>query len=88
MGWYCYKYSDDNGNTWSNQRYRIPIRVTAADIYNEFYGKVQMFWGIDKPHYFNGAVYFAFSKLGEFPQGKGEGWLLKSDNLDTESDPS
>ena len=88
LGWYCYKYSDDNGNTWSNQRYRIPIRVTAADIYNEFYGKVQMFWGIDKPHYFNGAVYFAFSKLGEFPQGKGEGWLLKSDNLDTESDPS
>lgn len=88
LGWYCYKYSDDNGQTWSKDRFRIPIRLTAADIFNEFNGKVQMFWGIDKPHYLNGNVLFMFSKLGEFVQGQGEGWLLLSDNLDIERNPN
>ena len=87
LGWYCYKYSDDSGLSWSRERYRIPIRTTAADVFNEFDGLVQMFWGIDKPHYYKGSVYFAFSKLGKFPQDMGEGWMLCSNNLDTERDP-
>ncbi len=87
LGWYCYKYSDDSGKTWSKERYRIPIRKTAADIFNDFDGFVQMFWGIDKPHFCQGSVYFAFSKLGKFPQEMGEGWMLASNNLDSERNP-
>lgn len=88
LGWYCYKYSDDNGDTWSDKNYRIPIRNTSVDIQNDFEGLVQMFWGIDKPHYYAGSVFFSFTKLGKFPQDLGEGWMLKSDNLDTERDPT
>jgi hypothetical protein len=86
LGWYCFKYSDDNGRTWSAQRYRIPVRVTAVDAANDFKGKVQMFWGIDKPRQIGDTVLFIFSKLGVFPQGMGEGWLLRSSNLAVERD--
>lgn len=88
LGWYCYKYSDDNGLSWSRKNYRIPVRVTAADVFNDFDGFVQMFWGIDKPHLLDGSVYFAFSKIGKFVQDMGEGWMLCSDNLDNERDAS
>lgn len=73
-GWYCYKYSDDGGRTWS-KRHRIPMRVTACDRGSQFKGKVQMFWGIDKPSIVDGGVYFAFTKLGKYFLGEGEGWL-------------
>ena len=26
LGWYVYKYSDDDGRTWSHERYRLPVR--------------------------------------------------------------
>ncbi len=87
LGWYCYKYSDDNGQTWSEKRYRLPVRLTDVDTNNDFKGKVQMLWGIDKPHEIDGVLYFAFTKLGVFPQGMGEGWMFKSDNIAHEKDP-
>jgi len=85
-GWYCYKYSDDGGRTWSERR-RIPMRVTACDRGSQFKGKVQMFWGIDKPSIVNGGVYFSFTKLGKYFLGEGEGWLYYSDNILTEKNP-
>ncbi len=85
-GWYCYKYSDDGGRTWS-ERHRIPMRVTACDRASQFNGKVQMFWGIDKPSIVDGGVYFSFTKLGKYFLGNGEGWLYYSDNILTERDP-
>lgn len=90
MGWYCYRYSDDNGRTWSKERFRLPVRVTDVDRNNEWHGKLQMFWGIDKPIVFNHgrSVIFAFSKLGKYIQDKGEGWFFRSDNILTESDPA
>ncbi|UCE46315.1 MAG: exo-alpha-sialidase [Phycisphaerales bacterium] len=88
LGWYCYKYSDDNGRTWSAERYRLPMRVTACDRANNWHGKVQIFWGIDKPKVNNGVVTFAFTKLGRYMLEKGEGWLHQSDNLLAESDLS
>lgn len=86
LGWYCYKYSDDNGKTWS-ERYRVPIRNTMVDNNNDYKGAVQLFWGIDKPLEVEHNVYFAISKLGRFPQGLGEGWYIRSSNLATEKDP-
>jgi hypothetical protein len=87
LGWYCFKYSDDNGQTWSERRYRIPIRNTAADRANQWKGEVNIFWGIDKPKISDGEVTFAFTKLGKYMLDNGEGWMMHSDNILTESDP-
>lgn len=87
LGWYCFKYSDDNGRTWSEKRYRIPIRNTAADRANQWKGEVNIFWGIDKPKINGGAVTFAFTKLGKYMLDNGEGWMMHSDNILTEPDP-
>jgi len=87
IGWYAYRFSDDGGRTWSQERYRIPLRVTACDRGNDWKGKVQIFWGIDKPWILENSVYFAFTKLGKYMLEQGEGWLLKSDNILWERDP-
>lgn len=85
-GWYCYKYSDDNGRTWSERR-RLPMRVTACDRGNEFEGEVQYFWGIGKPITFEDTAWFAFTKLARYFLEDGEGWFYRSDNVLTETDP-
>ncbi|HID23467.1 MAG TPA: hypothetical protein EYP14_13865, partial [Planctomycetaceae bacterium] len=88
LGWYCYRYSDDGGRSWSRERHRLPLRVTACDRANNWKGKVQMFWGIDKPKTADGHVRFAFTKLGRYILDDGEGWMFHSDNILTESDPA
>jgi len=87
-GHYAMKYSDDEGRSWSKQRYRIPIRITACDTLKKDGKVVQMFWGIDKPKTAGGTVYFAFTKLGEYFLQQGEGWLFASDNILTAKDPN
>ncbi|MBN2326677.1 MAG: exo-alpha-sialidase [Candidatus Omnitrophica bacterium] len=87
LGWYVFKYSDDYGRTWSQERYRLPVRRTACDEDNGLPGGIQIFWGIDKPIIHDGCVYFAFTKLGKYMLDLGEGWVFRSDNLLRESDP-
>lgn len=87
LGWYVFKYSDDNGKTWSKERYRLPVRETQFDLNNDFGGKVQMLWGIGKPIIAGDAVIFGFSKIGKYLIDKSEGWFFRSDNLLTESKP-
>jgi hypothetical protein len=87
LGAYAYKYSDDNGRTWSAKRYYLPLRMTRRDRTNDFNGKVQMFWGICKPITCNSTVYFTFTKIGKYLVSDTEGWLFKSDNILTEKDP-
>ncbi|HEY4155067.1 MAG TPA: exo-alpha-sialidase [Puia sp.] len=86
MGWYCYKYTDDNGNTWSD-RYKLPMPKAPVDFKNDFDGEVQLFWGIDKPKKTDKGMIFAFTRLGKYVQSDGEGWFYKSDNIDMEKDP-
>ena len=86
-GWYAFRYSDDEGATWSAQRFRIPVRVTEVDRGNPWRGEVCHFWGIDKPKVKEGKVYFAFTKLGKFFMQEGEGWVVESPNILTEQDP-
>lgn len=83
LGWYCYKYSDDGGKTWS-KRYRLPIRKTSVDRGNDWRGEVQIMWGIGKPISYAGGMLFAFTKLGKYMLDKGEGWFVWSDNIATE----
>jgi len=88
-GWLCYRYSDDNGRTWSGERYRIPMRLTKRDRENVTGGTHQFFWCIDKPVTANGSVYFALPKLTTgMPLDGGEGWVVHSDNILTERDPA
>jgi len=77
---YVYKYSDDSGRTWSAKRYEIPMRLTSVD--KPDYR--QPFWGIDNPTSHKGSMYFAFSK---YAKSGGVGWVYKSDNIMTETDP-
>jgi len=86
VGWFVYKYSDDNGRTWSKERYRLPMRMTAVDRTNTFDGKVQIFWGIGKPITFDNTMIFAFSKCGKYLIDRSEGWFYRSDNILTEPD--
>jgi hypothetical protein len=87
VGWYCYKYSDDGGRTWSNERYRLPLPIAPVDRTNTFGGEHQIFWGIGKPITHHGTVWFAFSRCGQLVVDKSEGWFFRSDNVLTEPDP-
>ncbi len=86
LGWYCYRYSDDHGQTWS-KRQRLPMRVTDVDRDNDWGGEVQIFWGVDHPTVHQNKVYFAFTKTRRYHQIDTETWIYCSDNLLTESDP-
>ena len=86
LGWYCYKYSDDEGKTWS-QRYRLDVRKTAVDFNNNWNGEVQMMWGIGKPVNVDGGMMFAFTKIGQYMLDNSEGWFFRCDNINTEKDP-
>jgi hypothetical protein len=87
LGWYAWKYSDDHGRTWS-QRHRLALPVADVDRGNEWQGRVQLFWGIDKPVVAGHRVLFGFTRLGGYFQERGEGWFHQSDNILTERDPA
>ncbi|NCO37399.1 MAG: hypothetical protein COZ06_08140 [Armatimonadetes bacterium CG_4_10_14_3_um_filter_66_18] len=85
LGWCVTRYSDDSGRTWS-ERHRLPMRATACDRSNDWQGKHQIWWTIDKPVTHGGHAYFALTKLGRYMLDMGEGWVFHSDNLLTEPD--
>ncbi|SDE65111.1 Concanavalin A-like lectin/glucanases superfamily protein [Paenibacillus sp. UNCCL117] len=90
LGDYVFKYSDDNGRTWSSERYPIPVRAFAIDRGNPYGGEVRFFWSVCKPIVHKGDFYVALSKVGNFGVGfmeSSEGVILRSDNLLTEPDP-
>jgi hypothetical protein len=86
LGWYCFKYSDDNGKTWS-ERYRLPMRKSAVDDMNQWKGDVQIFWGVGKPVKVDKGMMFGFSRIGEYMLEFSEGWFYFSRNIDKEKNP-
>ena len=90
LGYHVFKYSDDNGNTWSNKRYKVPLRNMEIDRSNPYKGKIQFFWNVGKPFILNGHAYISIHKVGSIGNGfftRSEGVLIKSDNLNYEKDP-
>ena len=85
-GPFMFKYSDDNGKTWSEKRYEVPWRITQIDRDNNSNGKYQFFWSIDKPVITDNAAYIAFSKIF-INFNRTEGFILKSKNILTEKNP-
>lgn len=90
LGHFVFKYSDDDGKTFSARRYEIPQRDFEIDRNNYHKGKLKYFWNVGKPFALNGALYVPLYKIGEFghPGGfvRSEGVLLKSANILTERD--
>jgi hypothetical protein len=90
LGQLMFKYSDDNGRSWSKERYHAPIREMQIDRDNPYGGKVQFFWGVGKPVIHAEAVYIGLAKVGSFGVGfmaSSEGIFLKSTNILTETNP-
>ncbi len=87
IGWYCFKYSDDEGKTWS-ERHRLDVRLTNVDLINDWAGKVQIMWGIGKPVDVDEGMMFAFTKIGKYMLDYSEGWFFRCDNINTEKDVS
>ncbi len=90
LGKMAYKYSDDGGESWSEDRYYIPIRNFDIDNENPYNGNVQFFWGVGKPITHKGEMYLGFAKVGLFGEGfmeKDEGAFLKCSNINTEKNP-
>lgn len=86
LGWYCFKYSDDEGKTWS-ERFRLDVRKTPVDFNNDWNGEVQLLWGIGKPVDVDEGMMFAFTKMGKYTSDKSEGWFFRCDNIHSEKNP-
>ena len=86
LGCYCYKYSDDEGKTWSD-RYRINIPNKPVDLNNQWNGEVQIFWGIGKPIDFKGGMMLSFTKIGKYMLEYSEGWLIHCKNINKQKNP-
>ena len=90
LGHFVFKYSDDNGRTWSAKRYEIPLRDFEIDRNNPYGGKIKFFWNVGKAFAYKGAGYVPLHKVGGFGDGfftSSEGVLLRSANILTERDP-
>ncbi|MDD4102344.1 MAG: hypothetical protein PHU80_06895, partial [Kiritimatiellae bacterium] len=82
-----YKYSDDNGMSWSRERYRVPLRVTQVDRSNPWNGEHVLFRCAGKPVLFDQDAIFAVTKSTGSAGADGEGWAVASDNILTERNP-
>ena len=85
-----FKYSDDNGLSWSKKRYTVPIREMAIDRENPYNGKIKIFWYVGKPFMLEGNTFISIHKVGSLGNGfftRSEGVLIKSDNLNFEKNP-
>ena len=85
IGWYCYKYSDDEGKTWS-ERHRLDVRTTNVDLINDWAGETHIMWGIGKPVDVDEGMMFAFTKIGKYMLDYSEGWFFRCDNINSEKD--
>jgi len=91
QGYHVFKISDDHGQSWSSQRYTVPIRNFLIDFDNAYGGAVQFFWNVGKPFINNGAIHLSIHKVGDFGEGfmtSSQGVLVRSDNLLSVTDPA
>jgi len=90
QGYFVFKYTDDQGRTWSARRYSIPVRVMQIDRENPYGGRVRYFWNVGRPFTHAGAAFVPLHKVGGFGRNfitRSEGVLLQSTNILTEADP-
>ncbi len=91
LGHFVFRYSNDHGRSWSDERYEIPVRETEIDRTNVTGGRIRFFWNVSSPFIHDGAGYVSLHKVGGFGPGffvRNEGVLLRSANILTETDPA
>lgn len=90
LGAYVFRFSDDEGRTWSPKRYEIPIRPFRVDRENVYQGAIRFFWNVGRPVVHEGALLIPHHKVAAMGAGffaQSEGAILRSPNLLTERDP-
>lgn len=84
LGSFVFKYSDDCGRSWSQERYEIPFRLFDCDRNNVYGGRIRFFWNVGRAFAFDGAAWVSLIRVGEMGEGfyqRSEGSLLKSPDL-------
>lgn len=90
-GHYVFRWSDDDGRTWSDRRVVIPVREFAIDRNNPTQGKVRLFWNVGRPIISQGEVFLPLHKVGGFGRGwftSSEGAFVRSTDLLNSDDPA
>ena len=90
QGHFVFRYSDDNGKSWSDKWYDIPQREFEVDRLNPYGGKIKYFWNVGKPLEIEDRVLVPLHKVREFGETfmeHTEGVLLECANINTEKDP-
>lgn len=90
VGEYVFRYSDDNGQSWSDRRYVVPVRPFACDRQNVYQGWIRFFWSVGRPLVVGQRVLIPHYKIHGFKRGDTsavEGAFLASDNLLHERNP-
>lgn len=90
-GHYVFRWSDDHGKTWSEERVVIPVREFDIDRNNPSGGKIRLFWNVGKPFLIGDSIFLPIHKVGGFGEGwftSSEGALLRSDDLVTCKNPA
>ena len=91
QGYFVFKYSDDHGKSWSDQRITIPVREFEIDRNNVYQGKIRFFWNVGRAFSHKGSAFVPLHKVGGFGEGfftSNEGALLESENLFKVKDPA
>ena len=89
LGNFVWKYSDDQGRTWSAEHYKIPVPKSYIETVNTWNGSVQVMWEVDHIKQHKGMAMFAFTKIGHYAVAPPEEmYFLVSPNLLTEGDPT
>lgn len=90
LGYFVFKYSDDHGKSWSENRRVVPVREFEIDRKNTSSGKIRYFWNVGKAFWRGGEGYIPLHKVGGFGKDfftRSEGALIKVPNLGEEKDP-
>lgn len=90
LGFMVWRYSDDGGATWSQDRYTVPLRNTSVDRSNTFNGATQIFWSVDQiKRTRTGGSLHAYTKIGTYMQSAPEeSFFILSNNVNTETNAS
>jgi hypothetical protein len=90
QGHFVFRYSDDNGKSWSDKWYDIPIRRFEVDRLNPYGGEIMFFWNVGKPLEIDGEVFIPLYKIRKFGidfMRYSEGALLNCPNINSEKTP-
>jgi hypothetical protein len=90
LGYYVFKFSDDQGRSWSARRYNVPVREFDCDRTNVYGGKLRFFWNVGRPLIQGDSALLVLHKVGAMGVGffaQSEGSFLRSPNILTERDP-